>query len=165
MLPAIYGGNLLDNAMFCVIRHQLTPVLMRSSLTRVFSSVEHEPLFDNVQSVLRCHPVHPHRENELSYVLGDLITDRLAVRQAPVENRTHKKRTFVFIVDTQQLFMVHKPPNTMFLCANHDSLLIRGPNPALHITDGMQKLTSKDCTRFSSPSVTGTSDAGNVSDA
>ena len=48
MLPAIYGGKLLDNAMYCVIRHQLTPVLMRYSLTRVFSSVEHGPSFETM---------------------------------------------------------------------------------------------------------------------
>ena len=157
MLPAIYGGKLLDNAMYCVIRHQLTPVLMRYSLTRVFSSVEHGPSFETMYKA--CSDATPYIlvVKTSSGMFGALISDRLAVRQSPDEFYG-TALTFVFNVDTQQLFRVPKPPNTMFLCANHDSLLIGGPDPAIQITDRMQKLTSKDCATFGSPSFTGTSD-------
>ena len=150
MLPMIHCPGLVDNSLYCMIRHQLPPVLMRCSLTRVFSSVENGCDYRVLYNACRDGTPYVLAVRTNDGVFGAVISDRLNVETAP-GGFYGRSMMFVFDGRTQEPFKIARPPNALFMSVKEDELVIGGPEPALCITDGMRKLISRDCETFGSP--------------
>ena len=61
---------------------------------------------------------------------------------------------FVFQANPLKVYQRYSPINSQYVYVDSESLMVGGPNPAIYIQNGFEKLTSYDCETFASPCFT-----------